>query len=79
MERTTLSLEPPILKRIKDLCLKEGKSMRKVITELLALGLQAKKAGRDSSVRDIRWHSQPMGAKVDYSDKEDLYRVLDQR
>jgi hypothetical protein len=75
MARTTVDIDSPILKEIKDLQRKEGRSMGKIISQLLAEAL----IRRRSSVKPpgLRWVSHPMHARVDLADKEAIYALLD--
>ncbi len=72
--RTTLDIDDPILREVKALHEKEGRSMGAVVSELLADAL----ARRRSRPRPpFRWISRPMKARVDLTDKEALYTALD--
>ena len=72
--RTTLDIDDPILRNLKQLKKIEGKSMGRLVSDLLAQALRqdAEPAAGPSPL----WISRPMGARVDLSDKEALYRVL---
>jgi hypothetical protein len=76
MSRTTLDIDDPILREVRALQEKEGRSMGRIVSELLAEAL----ARRKEPVEALRlaWISRPMHARVDLSDKELLYAVLDQ-
>jgi len=76
MARTTLDIDAPILREIKALQKKEGRSMGQIVSQLLAEALTRRRAG--VSAPTLKWVSRPMGALVDLSDKEALYAVLDQ-
>ena len=76
MARTTLDIDAPILREIKALQKKEGRSMGQIVSQLLAEALTRRRAG--VSAHTLKWVSRPMGALVDLSDKEALYAVLDQ-
>ena len=51
--------------------------MGKLVSELLAIGLEAKKNNTRKSPSRLKWHTQPMRARIDYTDKDRLYAVLD--
>jgi hypothetical protein len=73
--RTTLDIDDPILIEVKNLHEKEGGSMGKIVSELLAEALVRR---RSPGVRPIfRWTSQDMKCLIDLSDKEAVYAVLD--
>jgi len=69
MPRTTLDIDGPILKEVRALQEKEGRSMGKIVSELLAEALAQRSEPRET--RPFAWTSRPMGALVDLSDKED--------
>jgi hypothetical protein len=73
--RTTLDIDDPILKEVRTLHEREGRSMGAIISELLAEAL----ARRRSSVArpSFSWTSREMKALVDLSDKEAVHAVLD--
>jgi len=73
--RTTLDIDDPILKEIRVLHEKEGRSMGAVVSELLAEALFRR---RSSIARpSFSWTSRDMKALVDIADKEAVYAVLD--
>jgi hypothetical protein len=75
--RTTIDIDTPLLLEIKDLQNKEGRSLSKIVSELLAEAL----AGRRAAPKPPRltWISQPMQALLDLSDKEAVFEILDGR
>ena len=79
MPRTTVALDPPILEELREIALREDKPLRKVIGELLIAGIRMRKTGKREKVPRLKWHSQPMEARIDYTDKDELYKVLDER
>jgi plasmid stability protein len=75
MPRTTLDLDPSVLRELRRRSAREGKSMGQVASELLARAV-----GPDASTAapDFVWTSAPLGpALVDLEDKEAVRRVLD--
>jgi hypothetical protein len=76
--RTTVNIDDPILKELKKLQRKKGKSLGRLISDLLAQALQQRK---DTGIEPgpFRWISQGMGARVDLADKEALYSALEQK
>jgi hypothetical protein len=76
MPRTTVDIEAPILRELKRQAAREGKSLGRVISELLAPMLAKRPATRREPPR-LGWRSAPMGARVDLGDKDELYRLLD--
>jgi hypothetical protein len=75
MTRTTLNIDGPNLTEIRALQRKEGRSMGKIVSELLAEGLAKRKT--PSEAPRPEWVSRPMRALVDLSDKEAIYAALD--
>jgi hypothetical protein len=74
MPRTTLDIDGPILQDLKRLQKREGKSLGRLVSDLLASAMRRR--ARDAP-RPFRWVSQPMGARIDLADKEAVYRALD--
>lgn len=82
--RTTIDIDDPILREIKAMRSKQGRSSRssrsmgRIVTDLLTEALAGRK-GRTATqaTQELRWTSRPMRARVDLADKEAVYRVLD--
>ncbi|MGH8573301.1 MAG: antitoxin [Gammaproteobacteria bacterium] len=74
--RTTIDIDTPILKEVKALQKKEGHSLGRLISDLLAQALRARKTGVGKSATPA-WVSQPMGARVDLGDKEAVYAAME--
>ncbi len=75
MARTTIDIDNPILKEIKNLQKKDGRSIGKIVSQLLAEALNQHKT--TAKVHRVKWASRPMGALLDLSDKDTLYKILD--
>lgn len=73
--RTTVDIDDPILREVRAIHEKEGRSMGAVVSELLAEALTRRRAARTRPA--FRWTSRPMKALVDLADKEAVYAVLD--
>ena len=73
--RTTLDIDDPILREVRAIHQKEGRSMGAVVSELLAEALAGRRPTR--SKPSLRWTSRPMNALVDLADKEAVYAILD--
>jgi hypothetical protein len=73
--RTTVDIDDPILREVKTIHEREGRSMGTVISELLADAL-ARRRGTPRR-RAFRWISRPMKAKVTLADKDAVYAMLD--
>jgi hypothetical protein len=69
MARTTVDLDPSVLRALKRRAAEEGKSLGTVISEIVAPALF--RIDRATSAPPLRWHTAAMGpAKVDLEDKE---------
>jgi hypothetical protein len=75
MPRTTLDIDAPLLKELKKLQEKEGRSLGKIVSQLLAEALARRKTAPE--LPKLRWVTRPMHALVVTSDKEAVYGVLD--
>lgn len=73
--RTTVDIDDPILREVKAIHEKEGRSMGAVVSELLADALARRGVRRERP--KFRWTSRPMKALVDLADKDAVYAVLD--
>ena len=75
MARTTLDLDPAILRELRRRSARQGKSMGRVASELLA---RAVAESADLPAPEFLWTSAPLGpALVDLEDKEAVRRALD--
>lgn len=75
MARTTIDLDPGVLRELRKRSAREGKSMGQVASELLARAVAS-----DPSLRvpDFAWTTGDLGpARIDLEDKEAVRRVLD--
>ena len=76
MARTTVDIEASVLRELKRLQKREGKSLGQLISELVAAAL-AHEAEVPEEGRPFQWTSRPMGARVDLEDKEAVRAALD--
>ena len=77
--RTTISIDLPLLAKIREISHREHKKITRVIQELLSLGVSARSKSEAAPSPFAQWHSKKMGARMDYADKEALHKILDQR
>jgi hypothetical protein len=77
--RTTIDIDDPILKDLKRLQRREGKSLGRLVSDLLARSLASARSTDSAAAPAFEWHSQPMKAKVDLSDKQALLDAMDER
>ena len=74
--RTTLDIDDPILREVRILHEREGRSMGAVVSELLADALARRRSTRRAT-RAFVWTARPMRARIDVADKDALYAALD--
>lgn len=74
--RTTLDIDVPILREVKALHEKEGRSMGAIVSELLAEAL-ARRRSTTRAAPSFRWTSRAMKSRIDLGDKEAVYAALD--
>ncbi len=75
--RTTLDIDNPILKDLKKLQEKEGKSLGRLISDLLARAIRERKSPK-ALAKAHGWISKGMGARVDLEDHEALYAAMEE-
>lgn len=74
MGRTTIDLDPAVLRELRQRAEREGKSMGRVASELLARALASP---RDVPAPPFSWHASDLGASlVDLEDAEAVRRAL---
>lgn len=76
MPRTTIDIDAGVLRRLKERKRREGKTLGRLVSELL---LDALRDDREHAPRRLRWTTQRMGARVDLEDAEAVRRALDER
>jgi mRNA-degrading endonuclease RelE of RelBE toxin-antitoxin system len=74
--RTTINIDDPILKEIKSLQKKERKSLGRIVSDLLALGLRARNAAKRER-KSSRWIVREMAARVDLADTDAVYAAME--
>lgn len=75
MARTTIDLDPTVLRELKRRASREGKSLGRVASEVLSAAL-----GREAAPpapAPLAWSARPMGARVDLEDAEAVRRALE--
>jgi len=70
-----VDIDPAVLRELKRRQRREGKTLGRLVSELLAGALR--REGSETPTA-IRWRSSPMGAKVDLQDAEAVRRALDE-
>jgi hypothetical protein len=77
MPRTTLDLDPSILRELKRRKRSSGRSIGHIASELLAGALSRTQEPTPPERIGARWRSTRMGARVDLEDKEAVRRAID--
>jgi macrodomain Ter protein organizer (MatP/YcbG family) len=73
--RTTIDLDPSILKETKELARKRGMTLGETVSTLIARAL-ADEERREEEVPPFHWFSKPMRLKVDLEDKDAVEAAL---
>jgi hypothetical protein len=74
--RTTVDIDDPVLKDLKKLQQKEGRSLGRLISDLLAQALADRKSAKPPA-RASHWNSKKMGARIDLADRDALYTAME--
>ncbi|MEL6338791.1 MAG: antitoxin [Myxococcota bacterium] len=74
--RTTVDIDAPVLRAVKELQRREGKSLGRTISDLLQLAL-AHRAVTDRKPAKLNWTSKTMGSRVELSDRDAIYDAMD--
>ena len=74
MPRTTIDIDAGVLRRLKERKRREGKTLGRLVSELLA---DALRHTEPAPPRKLGWTSRPMSALVDLEDKESVRRALE--
>lgn len=74
--RTTIDIDDPVLKDLKRLQRREGKSLGRLVSDLLAKALVESRGWAEAGV-EFHWVSKPMQARVDLADKDALFDAMD--
>jgi len=77
MARTTIDIDTPILEELKRMQKRDGKTLGRLVSDLLARAL-ADRATRTAEPARIQWVTKAMKPLIDIDDKEALWRVLDE-
>jgi hypothetical protein len=77
MPRTTLDIDPTVLRELKRRRREEGKSLGQLASELLARELAREAPSGEPA--PLEWSARPMGARVDLEDKDALDAALQDR
>ena len=76
MPRTTIDIDAPILRDLKRRQKREGKSLGRLVSDLLAQALHQHRV-EQVGPSPFRWVAKSMRAQVDLADKDAVFEVLD--
>jgi negative regulator of replication initiation len=74
--RTTIDIDDPVLEELKRFQAREGGSLGRVASDLLAQALKQAQKPR-AQVPAFRWTSRPMQARVDLADRDAIWDAID--
>ena len=75
--RTTLDIDDPILKQLKDLQARDGRSLGRLVSDLLAQALSATEV-KEAAPRCFAWTASAGALLVDLADKDAVCEALEQ-
>jgi hypothetical protein len=76
MTRTTIDIDPAVLRQLKARQRREGKTLGRLVSELLSTAIEAD-GSEPPPPAPLAWSSRPMRALVNLDDPEALRRALD--
>ena len=74
MTRTTIDLDPTVLRELKRRARLEGTSLGRLASEVLSAALEGPEP--PPAPVPLAWSERPMGARVDLEDREAVRRAL---
>lgn len=72
-----MDIDTPVLKDLKRIQRKEGKSLGRLISDMLAQSLGERKSVK-APAKPAQWISKAMGARIDLADPEALFSAMEQ-
>ena len=74
--RTTIDIDDPVLQDLKRLQKREGKSMGRLVSDLLVVALAQTRDG-EPAPSAFEWVSRDMGARLDLADRDALHDAME--
>jgi hypothetical protein len=74
--RTTVDIDTPVLNELKRMQKREGKSLGRLVSELLAEAIGRRRTHVEEPP-PLQWHTTGGAPLIDFADKEALYEALD--
>ena len=76
--RTTITIDDPVMRDLRQLQKREKKTLGKLVSELLAEAISLRARPGRVAEPPFTWISRPMGmTKIDLEDKEALWEMFD--
>ncbi len=77
--RTTLDIDDPILRDLKELQALEGKSLGRLASDLLAQAISERRRSQTQIAEpSFKWGTKSMSARLNLSDKDALLDAMDE-
>lgn len=76
MPRTTIDIDAQVLRDLKDRQERDGKSLGQLVSEIVAGALRDEV---EPPTEPFTWTTSKMRARVDLTDKDAVFRALDER
>jgi len=74
--RTTIDIDDPILKKLKVIQTRDGRSLGRLVSDLLAQALAGEV--KEAAPRHFAWTASAGALRVDLADKDAVYEALDE-
>jgi len=76
--RTTIDIDTPLLDELRTLGQQEGKSLGRLVSDLLATALATRRQREKRHEEPaLEWTARPMGARVDLADRDALFDAME--
>ena len=75
--RTTIDIDDPILRDLKRMQREQGKSLGRLVSDLLAIGIAQSRGGVAES-KPFAWESTDMSARVELRDKDAVLDLMEE-
>lgn len=76
--RTTLDIDTPLLDELRAIGQQEGKSLGRLVSDLLAAALATRRRRDRQEPSALEWTARPMGARVDLADREAILDAMEE-
>lgn len=75
--RTTIDIDTPILDELRAIGQQEGKSLGRIVSDLLAAALAKRRRSGQPETSAFEWTSRPMAPRVDLADRDALWDTME--